>query len=216
MAARAEMWGELSGHSPQYWQKKEDINRRAILVALSEGHLSHACRMLLPDTMAPHCPETMDSLREKHPPREGDPLLSGGEGPTPYFYTVEEVRSAINSFPVGSGAGLSSLRPDHLREVVGICGVADCLSAVTAIVNMMADGSVCEDTRAWITGAVLIALNKKDGGIRPIAVGEVLRRIAGKCAAAHVAGDARNHLLPHQVEVLWPQVVRLWCMPGGM
>ena len=35
-------------------------------------------------------------------------------------------------------------------------------------------------------GGRLIALSKKDGGVRPIYVGYTLRRLAAKCANSHV------------------------------
>jgi hypothetical protein len=44
----------------------------------------------------------------------------------------------------------------------------------------MAAGSVAPDVRPYFFGAKSIALEKKGGGIRPIASGEVLRRLAGK------------------------------------
>lgn len=52
-----------------------------------------------------------------------------------------------------------------------------------------------------IFGGRLVALQKKDGGIRPIAVGYTLRRIAAKCANAFVINRRSDALKPIQIGV---------------
>ena len=49
-------------------------------------------------------------------------------------------------------------------------------------------------------------LTKKYGGIRPIAVGSVLRRVTAKIAAKHASGLLASSLAPQQMGV---------CTPGG-
>ena len=51
-------------------------------------------------------------------------------------------------------------------------------------------------------GGRLIALQKKDGGIRPIAVGYTLRRLAAKCANKFVIKRTSEELQPIQVGVV--------------
>ncbi len=48
-------------------------------------------------------------------------------------------------------------------------------------------------------GANLCALNKKDGGIRPIAVGSTLRRIASKVACKNVQEQLSSYFNPVQL-----------------
>jgi hypothetical protein len=43
---------------------------------------------------------------------------------------------------------------------------------------------VPKEIQPFIAGAFLIGLSKKDGGIRPIAIGDVFRRLTGKCLAS--------------------------------
>ena len=52
-----------------------------------------------------------------------------------------------------------------------------------------------------LCSATLFASKKKDGGLRPIAVGEVLRRLTSKCIARAVRDDAFRALTPLQVGV---------------
>ena len=50
-------------------------------------------------------------------------------------------------------------------------------------------------------GGRLLALNKKSGGIRPIAVGVPLRRLASKCANTHGAARMAPQFAPRQLGV---------------
>jgi hypothetical protein len=115
-----------------------------------------------------------------------------------------DLRKALKSFPIGSAGGLSALRPDHLRDALRSKVHANIEQALLDVVNMFAAGSLCAAVREWLVGAMLIELLKKDAGIRPVAVGDVIRRVAGKCAAAHVADEAREFFLPLQVGVAVP------------
>ena len=56
---------------------------------------------------------------------------------------------------------------------------------------------------AFFYGGNLIALSKKCGGIRPIAVGNTLRRLASKIAmsSAHVTELQKELFWPHQLGV---------------
>jgi len=63
----------------------------------------------------------------------------------------------------------------------------------------MLAGSFSEEVNAVIFGGRLIALAKKDGGIRPITVGYKLRRLAAKCANSYVIGRRSQQLQPQQL-----------------
>ncbi len=57
------------------------------------------------------------------------------------------------------------------------------------------------ESRPWFCGARLIGLEKQPSGVRPIAVGEVLRRLAGKCLVQRCQDDVIEHLVPLQLGV---------------
>ena len=65
----------------------------------------------------------------------------------------------------------------------------------------MLAGKFDSEINTIIYGGRLIALSKKDGEVRPIAVGYVLRRLAAKCANSHVIEDRSKILRPRQVGV---------------
>ena len=53
----------------------------------------------------------------------------------------------------------------------------------------------------FLCGARLHAGKKKDGGLRPIAVGNLLRRLVAKCFSSSLAPKAAELLKPHQLGV---------------
>jgi hypothetical protein len=61
-------------------------------------------------------------------------------------------------------------------------------------VDLLPTGQIPAVIRPVLYGACLTALEKKDGGIRPIAVGSVLRRLAGKVASRRVM-ERMGHLV---------------------
>ena len=58
---------------------------------------------------------------------------------------------------------------------------SDLLPALTSSTNTVMTGACPTDIIPIFFGGRLLALNKKSGGIRPIAVGLTLRRFASKC-----------------------------------
>ena len=110
----------------------------------------------------------------------------------------------MKSFPSGSAPGPSGLRPTHVREAV-LCPSADrsreSLLALTKFVNLLASGRTPQSVLPHFCGASLLACKKKNGGLRPIAVGEVLRRLVSKCLAQAVRSSALSVLAPLQLGV---------------
>src|SRR5208283_1894176 len=60
-------------------------------------------------------------------------------------------------------------------------------------------GKVPADVCPFLYGASLTALRKKDGGLRPIAVGNTLRRLAGKIISRRLMVSMGDLLRPRQV-----------------
>jgi hypothetical protein len=54
------------------------------------------------------------------------------------------------------------------------------LSSITLLCNFLLSGKIINEMCPFIFGASLCALKKKDGGIRPIAIGNIFRRLAAK------------------------------------
>ncbi|RUP29739.1 MAG: hypothetical protein EKK45_10165, partial [Curvibacter sp.] len=75
-----------------------------------------------------------------------------------------------------------------------MCGFAgsEALSSIARLVGLVSAGAVPEAARPFVFGARLFALQKAGGGIRPIACGDVFRRIAARI----LAGNASRQLSP--------------------
>ena len=93
--------------------------------------------------------------------------------------TADDVKAAIMTFPNGSAGGPDGLRPQHLKDMVTSGGVgtdapaAPLLQTITDLINAMLAGRTPEAVKSVLFGGALTALLKKDGGVRPIAVGYV-------------------------------------------
>ena len=114
------------------------------------------------------------------------------------------VVGALKSFPSGSVPGPSSFRANYFKETV-FCPSPDrangSLQALVDVVNHLCAGLVPNEVLPHLCGVSLLACKKKGSGFRPIAVGEVLRRLTSKCISRSVCSDAHNILTPLQVGV---------------
>ena len=112
---------------------------------------------------------------------------------------ADAVSQALRRFPAETAPGPSGLRVQHLLDALGHGG--GLLDQLTAVVNLLARGRACASIAPSLAGAGLVALPKPSGGIRPIAVGELLRRLTGKCLMHAVRPEARDYFWPAQAGV---------------
>ena len=125
------------------------------------------------EKVAPCNQDTATRLQAKHPVAP----LQDDQPPDPSDYhpvTISEkaVYDALRSFPAGSSGGPCGLRPSHLIDLINCKqSRSDLLNAITGFVNLLLDGVCPAEVQAVFFGGKLIALNKPDGGIRPIAIG---------------------------------------------
>ena len=75
------------------------------------------------------------------------------------------------------------------------------LQALTKFINVLSSDNVSPVIIPYLCGASLVAIPKKNGGVHPIAVGEVLHRLASKCILHLVISEARCYLDPRHVGV---------------
>ena len=95
----------------------------------------------------------------------------------------------------------------HLKQLISVEATEPgrrLLRSITNLVNLTLSGSVPEYVRDSFFGAKLCALSKKDGGLRPIAIGSVYRRLASRMAAHHLASVVGPELRPVQMGVGTP------------
>jgi len=103
---------------------------------------------------------------------------------------------------MGSSGGPDGLRPQHVAELIGDLDAGPgLLRATTAIINLLLAGNCPQELRSILFGGTLFALRKSCGGLRPIAIGYVWRRLASKCANAYAIPRVSPHLTPRQLGV---------------
>ena len=104
-----------------------------------------------------------------------------------------------------TAAGPSSLRIQHLLDAATIPLPTSICSALRDVVNLMASGNVPSQVSSYLAGGCLTALNKVKPGcppdIKPIAVGETLRRLTGKCLCGVIKDKASELFHPLQFGV---------------
>ena len=174
---------------------------------LEEGDFKGAVRLASSDDrVADMSSSTYAALQAKHPPPH--PLSSIPElvdvPDEPISISAEAISLAIRSFPHGSAGGPDGLRPQHLKDLIGTSAIEgsasyQLLTALSSFANLVLEGRTPPSIRPAFFGASLIALEKKGGGIRPIAVGSTLRRLVAKAASAIMKSKMSALLAPTQL-----------------
>ena len=182
----------------------ESLRAAAVTAKIEEGNVTAAVRILCSeDSPADYSQFVFAELQAKHPQQSSGPRLH----PPPdhfiaYQATESEVLRAIRSFPAGSAAGTDGFRPQHLLELVLTRDAGpSLLTACTSFINMILDGSCHRDFVHIFFGGRLIAISKKGGGIRPIVIGNTLRRLASKCASSFASEKLKAYFAPKQMGV---------------
>ena len=172
-------------------------NRRTIRWA-SEGRYGNALQALGSLGAASFDnASTKEELLRRHPQSE---LPSPSPSvPAPLTVQPSIVLSALRSFQRGTSPGSSALRPQHLLDAV--CGSTalasvECLNSLTCCINSLLAGTLDSRLAPWFCGAPLTALAKRNGGFRPIAVGETLCRLVSKVCCLSVRSLLPDLLLP--------------------
>ena len=187
--------------------RTDPLNALATRVAtkLEEGDYKGAVRLACSEeSIADLNEETWAALKAKHPPPHPSTMIPPPpkESTSSSLISEEEVVQAIRSFPNDSAGGPEGLRPQHLKDLVSATAEKpgkELLSALTSFINLVVSGKTPHETRSTFFGASLIALRKKGGGVRPIAVGQTLRRLAAKCVGSRVLQSMGAYLAPLQL-----------------
>ena len=169
---------------------------------LEEGDFRGAVRLASSDdTLAPINEATFEALKAKHPPSHPQTaLLPVDDNLQISIVTVEEIIQANHSFPKSSAGGPDGLRPQHLKDMMSVdISCLDLLPNLASFVQLVLEGKTPQSIQPFFFGANLTAIQKKGGGIRPIAVGCTLRRLSAKVAGGRVVKEMGNLLAPQQL-----------------
>ena len=179
---------------------RQEDKARKFANDMRQGKVSSALRSLDADKSGGVLPlnrKTIKMLEEKHPPpSESEGLRICGRQQTPNSVIYDMITGELiwkKALQTHGSAGPSGLDAKGWRRLLSstYCGRAadDLCSALANLARKLATTSSRHIDA--LTACRLIPL-EKEGGCRPIGVGEVPRRIIGKCIMAVVNEDVRR------------------------
>lgn len=199
-----EVHKENQHHRKQYAKKKPKTNVEACRTKLSYGHYTAAIRILSSNGVAPYNEDTLHELQQKHPYAPPPSIPSENIVSAPVSVDSRAVLTAIKGFPKGTSCGRDGLRSQHLLDALSGTAAAvseELLSAITGVVNLWLAGQCPASLGDYVASAPIIPLLKPDGGLRPIVVGTIWRRLCSKLAASVVRNEMACYLGDHQFGV---------------
>ncbi|MES2940453.1 MAG: reverse transcriptase domain-containing protein, partial [Pseudomonadota bacterium] len=176
---------------------EDQLLARRIQARLEDGSVTRAARALASLPLAdPTSPATIAALRAKHPDAP-PPVLLDDDTPALQI-SAETLQHVLRDLEgkTGKASGPTQLTYEHILAATKAS--AEALSATLAFVNLILGGEL--PRHSSLLDSSLVGLRKPDGGVRPIAIGEVWVRLAGLCAL-HACADAGRDLAPLQLAV---------------
>ena len=178
---------------------------KLITAKIEDGNIRAALRILFSDdTTAENNDDTYNKLLERHPKAASARPITSCLTSDDYSLqvSIDEVSKATRSFPTGSSGGPDGIRPQHISDLLN-CRESGTtlLSSITSFINTLLKGHCPANVIPILCGGSLTALNKKSGGIRPIAVGYYWRRLAAKCANTYASSKLPAFFSPVQLGV---------------
>jgi len=215
------LWEQVKVKEKQYLEFREKrqpttqqkANIARALRFAKEGAYSKAVKALSSEGIHKDTPAVREKLLQKHPQElpatdAGIYLEAEEPHPTPIELvtpvTTQEIATAIKRFPRASAGGGSGLTPTHLSELITSPEALvenGLLEALAALATKFLRKQAPQHLACWIAGAPMTALRKPEDGVRPIAVGETLRRMTSSIARARVKEQTLQLLAPHNVGV---------------
>ena len=196
-----ESHNSIPEESEEKTQQQKNVERATKLG--QEGQYTRSLQALVSQGLADSSSAAvLAEMKAKHP--QGQPPTIPDTDVPPKAFSPSEVSAAAKTFHKGSAPGPSGLRPEHLMVVLKAAppnrfGRAE--TQLTRVVNTMVKGKVPAYVSPFLCGARLHAANKKDGGLRPVAVGNLLRRLTSKALVRSIEYKVRELLSPHQLGV---------------
>jgi hypothetical protein len=182
--------------------EREDQDFRRAVGAITKGDVGQAAKALERAAPAPLNDTTKSKLSDLHPQQleenvveVGAGALEAAKGRVPQL-TATQLLSYLRSRPKLSAGGPSGWRFMHLKAFTK--GNDRGVNLLVKVVNRIVRGELPEEVRDDLMRARLVALLKPDNGIRPIAIAEVLYRLASGMLCCAIAAQLAAALGPKQ------------------
>jgi hypothetical protein len=174
-------------------EPSSSYRQRRAKVLIEVGRVGAATKTLLDTSqVAPINEETISELREKHPQASTAWSVPDLTDITPPTLSFDNIWRALLKFPKATGIGRDGYRPEHLIQMFDGCAGVDRTElerVTTEWVNILFQGKLHKDLAPLVASAPVTPLAKPDKGIRPIAVGEIWRRLVSSLAMQEASKD---------------------------
>ncbi|XP_074313962.1 uncharacterized protein LOC141649165 [Silene latifolia] len=163
-----------------------ELNLRQCRRKICDGHYTAVVRVLSSSGIAPYSDATLVALQPKHPVAPSPSLPPLSVNHYPFVASPAVVLDMIWSFPRGTSCGRDGFRAQHLMDCLSGADVAisdDLTTSITRVVNLFLEGRCPHALGEYVASAPLTPFVKPGGGIRPIAVGTIWRRLVSKVGA---------------------------------
>ena len=172
------------------------------------GEYRRAMRALQETALSsPSDPRVQEGLAKLHPD-PCEPVVQSERTALPPSYTAtpDMIRDIVSHLSVTSAPGPDGMTAHLLKPVLADADDSDipdvdALSELTQFVNIMLQGDISPETAKHFCAATLIGIDKPNGGVRPLAIGGLLRRLVAKVAMKCALEEACEYLMPSQIAV---------------
>ena len=188
--------------APRRNPDEEEARLSAVRRLIQSGHLRKAARLLLSDGLAALGDDNLATLDRLHPgPEDESDPFGGIDIPRRHSHIdPKALAHLVLSLPTHSAPGPSGWSFAMLRGLVEADGEeGTVMRALSHIVGATVSGRL--PAREWVLASRLIAVRKPDGGVRPIAIGESLTRLAAQWCLISMKDEIQGALLPCQFGV---------------
>lgn len=159
---------------------------KLVISKVEQGNISAAYRLL--DSNGVHDiqnPAILQKLHDLHPTADQCSYSFKPQGATNFktSFGLSEMEKSVFSFPKGTSAGPDGLSAQHLKDLLKFNPIGssfDIRPSLQKLLEFIAAGKAAVEVAKYFACARLIPLKKKDNGVRPIAIGLTLRRLASK------------------------------------
>ena len=180
----------------------EDLNRRAHRARhlIHHGELSAARQALTASSLAPGTPSTLAELRDpaRRPPQPYqplDPLIANYHPQEPVTLSTQIFTTSLCRARKGAAPGPSGLTAETLRLVLDDEEATNKLIQVTQQIAR----AELPDTASQALGlGRLVALQKPNGRVRGLVIGDLLRRLVARSLAQQFSQHIHQACSPHQ------------------
>jgi hypothetical protein len=182
---------------------KEEIDKartkRKVESLVGRNQIGRAIQMLMSDGPPPEVtPEIVSAMQQLHPPADTEsiPIHPDIEAHNAPNITSEDLRSLADSwYDDGKAGGPSKITGAHILPLVHHDG---CRRILAKLLTCITNGAIppTSKLRSILAASRLVAFAKPGGGFRPVAMGEVVVRIATKILMRRIA---QSGILPKEI-----------------